>query len=61
MARPLKVERNKQLVELRESDPSKYSYAKLGDIFRISRITAREIYIRESARSKRPARVIHTS
>jgi hypothetical protein len=59
MARPAKEERNKQLVELRNKNPRLYSYAKLSEIFKISRITAREIYEREKGKKKGTVRAIN--
>lgn len=46
MARARKTDRNEQLVKLRHEDPKRYSWRKLGEIFNISWITAREIYLK---------------
>lgn len=42
-----KINRNTKLVNLRKKNPKKYTYTKLGQIFNISKITARKIYLRE--------------
>jgi len=42
-----KETRNKQLFRLREKNPNLYSFSKLGEIFRITKQTAHEIYRRE--------------
>lgn len=46
-----KQDRNEKLVELRDKDPKTYSFSKLGEIFRIKKETAYEIYHREKART----------
>lgn len=43
-------DRNADLVLLRQLDPKKYSYGKLGEIFRINKKVAEEIYKRERRR-----------
>jgi hypothetical protein len=52
MARPPKTDRNKELVKMRKSDPAYYSYRKLAEIFKLSHITVREIYKRETESEK---------
>jgi hypothetical protein len=52
MARPPKTDRNKELVKMRKSDPVYYSYRKLAEIFKLSHITVREIYKRETENEK---------
>lgn len=52
MARPAKSERNAQIVSLRDSNPKKYSFGVIGDIFKIKKETAFEIYQRETAKNK---------
>ena len=51
MSKP-KLERNKKIVELRDKDPDKYSFAKLGEIFNISKFWAYAIYLREKDKAK---------
>jgi len=50
--------RNKELVELRDKDPEKYSFGKLGKIFRITAATAHEIYHREKIKNSKGKRKI---
>lgn len=45
-----KIERNKLLIEKRDSDPKKYSFGALGEIFSVSKITAFQIYNREKVK-----------
>ncbi len=52
MARPAKSDRNAQIVALRKSNPKKYSFGVLGEIFKIKKETAHEIYQREMAKNK---------
>lgn len=42
-----KSDRNKLLVELREKDPEKYTFEKLGKVFKINRERAYYIYKRD--------------
>lgn len=51
MAYPANDKRNKELVALRRKSPKKYTYQVLGDIFKIKRETAHNIFKRETARS----------
>jgi hypothetical protein len=53
MARPLKKERNAQIVALRNKNPGKYSFGVLAEMFKIRKETVFEIYQRESARLAR--------
>ena len=63
--RPAKLERNEHLVKLRNENPELYSFGKLGEIFKISKVWAFEIYRRETERMKKVAKkgvkVIHSS
>jgi len=52
MSRPKKIDRNKELIKLRKSNPEYYSYGKLGEIFGISKITVYQIYQRETGEKK---------
>ncbi len=47
MVMPLKKERNKKIVELRDQDPKKWTWSKLGSYFHIARNWACVIYKRE--------------
>lgn len=51
MSKP-KLERNKKIVELRDSNPKAYSFKKLGEIFNISKEWAYAVYLREKERAK---------
>lgn len=50
---PPKLERNLHLVKLRNENPKLYSFGKLGEIFKINKVTAFEIYHRESDRGEK--------
>ena len=47
MVMPRKTERNNLLVSKRDKDRKKWTYARLGKLFNISKIYAREIYLRD--------------
>lgn len=48
-----KLERNSQLVELRDRDPKKYSFGKLASMFNIDKSWVFRIYIREKQKALR--------
>lgn len=44
------IDRNEELVALRDGNPLKYTFGFLAEKYRITKATAYEIYVREKAR-----------
>lgn len=53
MVMPLKKERNKKLVEMRNKNPKKWSFFELGRFFHINKVTAYQVYQRNVAKNSK--------
>lgn len=47
------TERNNQIIKLRNSNPTKYSFAVIGEMFKLKKQTVHNIYVRGTEKAKK--------